>query len=308
VAFHLAIFASTYISAILTGSVAWQASTHWYNQTVTGIPLVQAGDLMFTEDPVYLDTFLEYSIAVSTIFYVDNPDSTSMHRILPDYLSSLPNGSRFDETTVPFFAVDAFEWIKNPKATLSSSQLALATATNNTGPRVMNVLKWGLLPDKIWGLSDSVFPAPRTISESRILVIDLTSSHCIVPTLPSDVQLYNASLGDVSSCFIFANVTYRAGAARSGRCQISGPGVLQDVGDVKGLQLVEDSATSTGLALAPYVSTTLVWDIYVLPGPPHFRPCRTNPSKFSQDPTRWLGVSSRRLWVRRPRIVPSWSV
>jgi hypothetical protein len=47
--------------------------------------------------------------------------------------------------------------------------------------------------------------------------------------------------------------------------------VIQDIGNVKGLQLVEDSVTSAALAIAPYVSTALVEAAYALPVSPAFQ-------------------------------------
>lgn len=281
--FHLAIFSSTYISSVLTGSVTWKsASQYWPGQPVPGIPLGQAGDHIYsTADPRLMDADIEYTTAIYSIFYGSalTRDSSSMHRLAPDSIIALPNGSRFDQITIPFFAVDRFEWIKNPNASLSSSQLAAAAVTNGTGPRVMNLLKWGLIPDGNWGPSNVVFPAPLTISESRILVMwtgPASPSGCplyssLNMALPSDVQPYVAPLDNLPSCFIFANVTYRAGAARCRRCQILGPAVIQDIGNVKDLQLVEDSVTSAALAIAPYVSTALVQTTYAMPVPPAFQ-------------------------------------
>jgi hypothetical protein len=138
----------------------------------------------------------------------------------------------------------------------------------------MKLLKWGLIPDENWGPSDFTFLAPHNVSESRILVIGtgpvtLSSSCQLDPTLPPDVQPYIAPLANVSSCFVFANVTYRAGAARSRRCQIIGQ-VIEDVGNVKDLQLVNDSVTTAALAMAPYVSSALVLDAYTMPAAPTF--------------------------------------
>jgi hypothetical protein len=277
---YLAVLSTTFTSSVLTGSVTWKpASQYWPGQPVTGIPLGQAGDQVYsTADSRLMEAFVGYTTAIYSIFYgsAQTRDSSSMHRLAPDNIIALPNGSRFDQITVPFFAVDRFEWIKYPNTSLSSSQLAAATVTNFTGPRVMNLLKWGLIPDGNWGPSDVVFPAPLSISESRILVIwtgAASPSGCPLSLAWNgmafpDVQPYSAPLYNLTSCFIFANVTYRAGAARCRRCQIMGPAVIQDIGNVRDLQLVKDSVTSAALAIAPYVSTTLVQTAYAMPNAP----------------------------------------
>jgi hypothetical protein len=73
-----------------------------------------------------LDVEVDFSIATYSVFY-SNPQtrhSSSMHRQLPDNFELAANSTRFDEITVPFFAVDKFEWIKDPNTTLSPRQLA----------------------------------------------------------------------------------------------------------------------------------------------------------------------------------------
>ena len=275
---NLGIFASTYTSSVLAGSVTWKpAIIYRPGQPVTGIHLGQTGSpITITRDSRLLDAFIGYSTSVYSIFYGDPNirESSSMHRLIPDSVRSLSNGSKFDELTVPYFVVEAFEWIKDPTSTLSSTQLASANVTNSTGPRVMNLLKWGLIPDETWGPTEDAFPAPHTVSESRFLVIwtgPQRSGNCTLnPTIPSDVRPYLATLFGLPSCFVFANVTYQAGAARCQRCQVSGMGVIQDLGDVKSLKLVEDSATSSALAIAPYVSTTSLLIAYALPLAPGY--------------------------------------
>jgi len=278
----VAILTSAFSSSVISGSVTWKPATKYLLGPPIEIPLGQ------TRDPVYsphsttlLDSFIGYSVIIYSIFY-DNSVSSSMHRLIPSYVrlgSLLPNGSRFEELTVPYFAVDAFEWIKDPNSMLSPHQLNASTLFNTTGPRIMTMRKFALIPDENWGPSDRVFPEPLIISESRILVISGSqiSSQCnsssfgiLGSTIPTDVQPYMATLGHVPSCFVFANVTYRAGAACCRRCHLSGPSVIQDVGDVRDLQLVEDSVTSVALALAPYLSTSIVDIDYAIPFGPAF--------------------------------------
>ena len=263
------ILASTYTSSILAGSVTWKADNLYKPGNSVTTPLGRPGDpVRATNSSTYLDSLVGYSTAIYSIFYgeAQNRYSTYMHRLIPDGVRSLPLNSSFDQLTVPYFAVDKFDWVKDPSSTLSSTLLSSMTDANATGPRVMTVRRWGLVPNGNWGPSEDTFSEPQTVSESRLLVMSgrpntSDSSKCnlgpLTWTIPSDVHPYTAPFKGILSCFIFANVAYQAGAARSPRCRMSGPGALQDVGNVKDLQLVEDPVTSVALSFAPYVSTTL---------------------------------------------------
>ena len=275
-ALNAGILLSTYTSSILAGSVTWKPTILYRpGQHVEGIPLGQPGDnVLAVSSSVLLDQLVGWSTAINSIFYGDprNRFSVNMHRLIPDGVRSLPLRSTFDELTVPYFAVDKFEWIDDPNSTISSNQLNLTTWGNITGPRIMLIRKWGLIPDDNWGPSDHTFPEPLIKSESRILVISgqpFENSSCDLGilswTIPSSVHPLMTTLNRADSCLIFANVTYRAGAARSRRCQMSGTGAVEDVGNVKELELIGDSVTGVALALAPYVMTTLFHVGYAIP-------------------------------------------
>ncbi len=203
-----------------------------------------------------------------------DPFSSSMRRILPVIPASFPPiGSKLNNVTIPYFAVDVFEWIRDPSFTLTPQQIFALTGLPTDAPQEMEGERWGLIPNGQWGQYDEVLPAPHSVTESRIFVIT-SGSRCndhIPSTVPPDILqilLPNVYGSGLPGCFIFANVTYRAGAAHCRQCQVYGPGKVKDYGDFKDLKLIDHQLTTVALAIAPYLAITIKGTARAMPSFP----------------------------------------
>ena len=144
----------------------------------------------------------------------------------------ISTNSTLSKVMIPYFAVDAFEWVQDPHQILTDTQISLlnqtsgkynpfTTKANNPGGFLPNI-QWGEGPQTpISGCQD------MPISETRLFAVVIYFPP--LPNLPqSDIQVcpqnYMIDLGlqinlfgSVNSsmailpCFGIANVSYRAG-------------------------------------------------------------------------------------------------
>jgi hypothetical protein len=184
---------------------------------------------------------------------------------------------------MPYFAVDAFEWVRDPHQVLTDRQISLLSATadeyspftilaNNSG---------GFLPDVKWG------EGPQTpvsghrdmpISETRLFALMIYFSP--PPDHPSSgIQLCPQNytidpgsqinlFGSVNSsfsllpCFGIANVSYRAGVFSGRNCKIISPNVVEAQAPSS---LIGNPFTSGALGLTPALVTNLILSTYAIP-------------------------------------------
>ena len=120
-----ATFSIDYFSAALTGSVVWEHSNRLIPGCipVTGIKkAVPGGDMSnYFKYPNWQDRIQDYAIATASLAWLTiQPDSTNamersgMFRCILANTQYLPVNSTLDEVIMPYFAVDDFEWIKDP--------------------------------------------------------------------------------------------------------------------------------------------------------------------------------------------------
>lgn len=87
-------------------------------------------------------------------------------------------------------------------------------------------------------------------------------------SIPSDVGRYHYSANGSEECFVFAQLTYRAGVAHCANCKSTAPAVIQS--DRSRLTLAPDSLTAEALAITPYVGMNLMVTEWALPPSPPF--------------------------------------
>ncbi len=291
VVLHVVLFGSSFLSPVLTGSITWNpdkmyvANDRNFYHTDAGIP--QAGYKVVLPrvddsqpDPKWMDSVMRnFMVDYFRLWDDVNHDSTSMCRLIrsPYGKSSPPKGSKIEDLRIPYFFVDDFKWITDPSFTLTTQQILSLTRLRTDAPPEMDSHRWGLIPDVQWGKYDDVLPAPHSVIESRLFAIsllpprpppsyqstcDVTWAHAIFPPDVLPVSISNAT---GPSCFIVANVTYRAGAAYCRQCKVYGPGKVKEYGDFKDLKLIDNPLTSVALAIAPYLGVTLGQTDYAMP-------------------------------------------
>ena len=267
----MANFILDFSSTILSGSITWKPTLDLVpsDRALSDVPHNKPGSTLETyrRDP---NTIVATSVAMGDVTWGTlGTNSTWMTRVLQT-VNLLSNGSTLHNITLPFFFVDNFEWIKDPDATLTSQQKALLIDNVSYNPHVMQVNNsQGLIPDVRWGpLTTNVTPEPRVVSETRILSLRLQPGPrgCDIPheaQIPSDVNQYHHLYNTTEECFVFAQVTYRAGVALCADCLLTAPAVIQQ--SPYSLTLLPDSLTEEALAIAPHVGTTLLSSAWAYP-------------------------------------------
>jgi len=199
---------------------------------------------------------------------------TTMKRVLQN-TTHLPVNSTLNNITIPYFTVDAIEWIKDPALNASDPANSITQQDINAiqsgslgsfNPYFLGALVSALIPDGAWGPPTTGFPSPTTISETRTLYalynhissptpISCNSSDGYFGGLPSDVNFYaDFHTGFFTSCIVFARVTYTAGAAVCESCRLSASTVAQPDAAV---QVIADPMTFEATTLMPLLSTNM---------------------------------------------------
>ncbi|EDR01126.1 uncharacterized protein LACBIDRAFT_333514 [Laccaria bicolor S238N-H82] len=289
----LATFAIDYFSAALTGSFIWEAA----DRRIPGrIPLaISNGTADYVGEPYLGDSWkppvLSMASASASIAWMLPSDSvsnitepsTTFRRVIrgAQYIST---NSTLSEVMIPYFAVDAFEWVQDPHQVLTATQISLleqtsagefnpfTTTANDSG---------GFLPDVQWGEGPQTPISGRQdmpISETRLFA--LVIYFIPPPDLPhSDVQVcpqnYTIDPGiqinlfgsvnnsfSILPCFGIANVSYRAGVFSGRNCKIISPNVVEAQPP---FTLIGNPFTSGALGLTPALVTNLVLSTYAIP-------------------------------------------
>jgi len=204
--------------------------------------------------------------------------------VVPE-INALSNGSLIQNITIPYFVVDKFEWIQNPNSTLTPQQIAILFPYTGYNPYVTPVGWLALVPDQQWGpLSNPNMTDPLSVSETRLLSLRMNSlpnnPGCVDnnPTLPADVGRYHHTVNGSDECFVFAQVTYRAGVAVCDNCPTTAPAVIQR--DQNLLTLSSDPLTAEALAITPYVGMSLMVTGWVIPSNPPFNAMQDQAVQF----------------------------
>ncbi|KDR84141.1 hypothetical protein GALMADRAFT_133500 [Galerina marginata CBS 339.88] len=276
-----ATFAIDYFSAALTGSIVWEGTNRLIpgDAQVTGIPKgVKGVDLKgYFYYPEWQDDVVEIGTASANLAWLTiQPNSSNITQPATTFRRTLSNtqylpvNSTLTNVTIPYFVVDAFEWIGDPDSVLTKQQLPLFSDYTKPSPYFSLSGMGGLLPDREWGPPQAnQLGDPITVSESRLFTFRAerrpSSSPCpqnysIDPG--STVNLHQFKGGAYYYCFAIANVTYRAGAAICKSCKVISPTVVQARAP---LPLVPDSFTSMALGLAPVIGTYFRFSGYSVP-------------------------------------------
>ena len=270
----LAAFPAQYSSPILTGSITWEPALKLVqgSQPVT-ISLSADGQswLSYRRWSDNVEEVILVAAGAAGIAWnnsIENP--STMKRVLRN-TQNLPINSILDNVTVPYFTIDAFEWIKDPDSILSDHDKQAFMRPSVSRPYISANLIMGFIPDGAWGpstgpSSNFTFPSPTTISETRILAIlhyqaegnVSCSSRGYFGGLPTDVMLYKfvyqagTPKETFIECIAYARVTYTAGAAVCRACRFSALTVVQNDTPV---DLKPDAMTADALVIMPRLLT-----------------------------------------------------
>ena len=293
----LASFPIQFSSPILMGSITWKPSEFSVvgDKLVTGISVSTYGyewDQYSRYTPQIGDTVIQLGTGIADIAWGKDGDDTasSIKRVLPT-TRPLPTGAILNNVTVPYFVVDAFEWIENPD--IAISQIWSTDDAGNHFNPFMNAEGpyVGFFPvNGTWGpspSSDAGLPQPTIMSETRILVtlVDrvfntTNTTGCTNRTtryygeIASDISLVPAFYEDppssssgVTNCYTYARVTYRAGVRSCNKCSLSAQTVLQFGDGSTASELQPDVMTSDALALAPMLAQSMIMGNISVPSP-----------------------------------------
>jgi len=277
-----ATFSSNFYSSIISGSIAWKPgyTLSQGSKPLGNIARGAAGNslrdyLVYSEWPTQVK--LSSTVIANTAWGGDGANSTSMKRVLPN-TQMLSLGSVLTNITVPYFAVDDFEWIRDPESVLTKAQLTLAWAVGDPFcPFFSSRGHLGLLPDQQWGPfkenNSYSMREPHVENRTHILVVrtkfslpDAAGQGCDSDDHSGIPQAgrYHIHSQDSDECLVFAWLRVRAGVALCRNCPITLPNVVEHDGN-QPLQLAPDSLTSQALAMASIVSTWMIFANYGVP-------------------------------------------
>jgi hypothetical protein len=305
-ALFLVSFCLDYASPVLAGSLNWVPTIAYFRSDKPVINLrgnAPGITLQQYRNQAFVLQLVGASAAMGDITWgTTGTSSTLLTRVIPD-IDSLPNQSLLQNITIPYFAVDAFEWIQDPNSTLTTEQRTVLFNYTGYSPYVTPNGWLGLIPDQQWGpLSNDNMTEPIAVSETRVLSLRTKApssgnSGCQGDddTIPSEVGRYHYSVNDTEECFVFARLTYRAGVARCENCATTAPAVFQ--ADRNLLTLAPDPLTAEALAISPYVGTNfMVTEWAFPPKAQHLKQQRNAQPNSSQDRIRQPGVRSLTHW------------
>ncbi|EDR01171.1 uncharacterized protein LACBIDRAFT_333509 [Laccaria bicolor S238N-H82] len=269
-----ATFSIDYFSAALTGSIVWETGDRLIPGTVplTNITRGIGGKdisgyflYTFSQDWVMAAGTASANVAWGALQSNTNSDMTepaTRYRRVMKGAQYLSTNSTLANVTMPYFALDAFEWVPEPLKVLTKQQMLLFSDYNQSSPYFSFLGIGGPLPDRApWGPPHTpVLGEPHTVSETRLLSF---RNYTIDPG--SQVKLLSVSfraLDNYTDCFAIANITYRAGATMCHNCKLISPTVLEAQPP---FSLIGDSLTSMALGLAPALGTNLFFSNYSIP-------------------------------------------
>jgi hypothetical protein len=296
----LATFAIDYFSAALTGSFVWDAA----DTKVPGrIPLTvsnrTAGYFIISSSEDWLSWILSVASASASVAW-GRPQSNSILNIAEPSTTfrRVINGAHYISTnstlahvTMPYFAVDAFEWVRDPHHVLTDKQLSLLNQ-NASGYNPFRMIEngtGGLLPDEEWGSGPIIGHQPMPTSGTRPFTfriwfstpVDVITRNSSIPTktspdtiAPPCPQNYTIDPGlEINfisgsdyvkgrDCFAIANVSYRAGVISCQNCKIIAPNTVEAQAP---FSLLANPYTVDALGMTPLIATTFYMSRYAIP-------------------------------------------
>ena len=303
-----ATFAIDYFSAALTGSFIWETGdtripgkiplsgvsdgTRAKGQDMTYEELeegfVGARTFIDTETQMMTMTSASASIAWGTqaqsnsILNITEP-STTFRRVIngAQYISI---NSTLVNVSMPYFALDAFEWVRDPYKVLTDKQLSLLNQ-NASGFNPFLVREngtGGLLPDSgVWGDGPLAYRTDEPISETQLFTFriwfpnptnaNMVSLTTIAPPCPQNFTIDPGSEVNFISgpdypegrdCFAIADVSYRAGEISSQNCKIVSPNVVEAQAPSS---IVGSFQSVVALGFAPCIASNFFLSNYAIP-------------------------------------------
>ena len=214
-------------------------------------------------------------------------DERTMKRVIRA-VEQLPINSNLDSVMLPYFAITKLDWIKDPTTQLTQELLQSIAIKSNWNPFNSSYNPPGtfaLVPENWDALTPPTSPYSGIISETRLLVVrygsglskpspscsraspfgDLPGGIGIhsVPQTPGSNTPYIVVGDNIAiSCYVYAWVTYEAGAAQCKNCRISSWLTVQNTSN---LTVEPDLTTAYALGMMPMVGSLMVQQNVSLP-------------------------------------------
>ena len=254
----LSSFPASFSSPLLTGSISWQASLRNISDAdvLKNVGLGVNGPYPAPWQSWYADMsfrtrFVHRAAALATRAWnsvTDNiQDPPTFKRVIPS-LQNLPVGSSLKNVTVPWFNIQSFNWVtrgSDINATLlhflavDSTPGVLVSTDKHVLPNPLqsSLRTTTILPDIPYTSFPMNFtwtmPQPVKLeNRTGIVAVNIDSYQRCNQTefgeLPLDIYIYTApNVWDVTECFVFAHITYSAGAAICSGCRVVFPLVVE---------------------------------------------------------------------------------
>ena len=287
----LASLPAQYAAPILTGSIAWSPSHRLVlgDVPVSNISTSANGPEVYSwwwyQFPGNRDICrIRAAGLAATAWSTDATSSLGLMKRIVTPAKQLTPNSTLNNITLPYFTVHSLTWLNDltqitqhnlTRAIEFNGGLMNSSSPHNPLQQVTPTL--AIIPDEPYQQADwnktthqFVFPQP-TKFEKKATVLALfanrenNSTGCTTRVsdafgdLPSNVTFLPSMWREVNAtavnCYIFANITYSAGAALCTNCLITPGGVV--VSGISVLTLGEDPLTAVALSIMPEVITTM---------------------------------------------------
>ncbi|KAG7092758.1 hypothetical protein E1B28_009083 [Marasmius oreades] len=266
-------------SPILTGSIVWAPSSIYVASDVLVSGIGTPGDgRSWRNYCMWIEAFTSQvtsAAGIASKLWGATADTSAAKRYV-SATQELPVNSTLNNVTLPYFNIKSMEWVRDPIANGSDKQL-LATERLDFNPFVnVTTTTVGILQDA-WELpEDRPFPEPVEIREETKLMVFVyyhtqgKETECYSPTfgpLPEHIGVFKRLITTDNTCYLFAWVTYEAGAATCRDCRVSSPGIVESQRDSPSMEIKKDPMTLDALLLLPQVSTSMALMNVSLPQP-----------------------------------------
>jgi hypothetical protein len=233
------LFPCQFSGPILTGSITWISS---YKLLPSNVPLTDISSILdetgwrvykqYPHSPLIPARANRYAI----LSYQSQEETNTMKRHFALEATNLTVNSRLLNITLPYFITKDLQWVRNPDVELDDAQLNLITNIPDIiyfpWTRLADIV-FILVPDS-WespiGNETRTIPPSSVIRERRLvagrpLVTDIsTPCNGGALNLTDDIGFYDYRPTSGSArheCYIFAWITFEAGAADCAPCRVS---------------------------------------------------------------------------------------
>ena len=249
---------ASFSSPLLTGSISWRASIRNISDADV-VGNIGLGIDVATSDPwspwvLYGEHFrmryVDRGAALATHAWnrITNTteDPPTFKRVIPP-LRNLPLSSSLNNITVPWFKIESFNWITDPTE-VSADQIAFSRPNNTPGvlhltagcesvsPLSNTLHTTAILPDISYASLNlsATWSTPEPVKfedKAAIVILNIGFAESCEPgnslfgEIPSNLYVFGKSGHDL--CFVFAHITYSAGAATCYGCTVVFPMVVQ---------------------------------------------------------------------------------